>query len=254
MIPVAISPCPNDTFLFHAWIEGLVGKDLPPQVTFGDIQHLNEWAESRKFPLIKLSIAKYAALQKEYELLPVGAALGWDCGPKLIAREGFSLENWKEARVAIPGRGTTAHHLQNHFLGDPREKVFCLYNEVEGLLMSGRVDAGVIIHETRFTHAFNEIGDFGRLWKERYDLPLPLGGIAIERGSPHKVEVISALRESLDYAWQNPEDSLSFVLQHAISKDEKVAKQHISLYVNQETYALSSKGQKAVDLLLQLCQ
>src|ERR1700722_9571765 len=252
MLEIALSPCPNDTYLFHAWIEGLVGKEMTLSPTFADIQQLNIWGEAKKFPLIKVSISCFAKMQKEYELLPVGCALGWNCGPKLVAREKMSLDQLSHLRVAIPGQETTAHHLLNLLCPKPQEKLFCLYHEIEELLREGVVDAGVIIHETRFTHGFHEIADLGELWMERYDLPLPLGGIAVLKTQP--IDLITKIvRDSLAYARSHPEAGEAFILKHAQDKNRDVVQRHIDLYVNEETENLSERGREAIALLLSSC-
>jgi 1,4-dihydroxy-6-naphthoate synthase len=254
-VKIAISPCPNDTFLFHGWLSGLVGLDLPVQVTFGDIQQLNEWALEKRFPLIKLSMGCFAHVQKDYELLPVGAALGFQCGPKIIALSPFPLSQLKTKTIAIPGKDTTAHLLLNRLLPSPQRKIFCLYHEIGTRIRMDEADCGLIIHESRFTFeqsGFQEIADLGELWHSKTKLPLPLGGLAILRSCSvsTKNRIIAILQESLNLGCQNPEQTLPFVLKHSQEKDPSIVKKHIATYVNSETLSLSNQGKKAIECIL----
>ena len=256
MLPIALSPCPNDTFLFHAWIHALVGRELLPQPAYGDIEQLNQWALERKYPLIKISIACFDQIADDYQLLPIGAALGEQAGPKIIAKEPFNLEEMVTKRIAIPGKETTAHLLFNTFAPPAKEKLFCRYNEIGDLINQGKVDCGVIIHESRFTyekHGFHQIADLGTLWDHRFGLPLPLGGLAVRRDLPEttKMTIVAALQESLRYAKAHPEVSREFVSSLAQEKDPGTIAKHIALYVNRETEQLSSTGILAIKTLLQ---
>ena len=251
---IAISPCPNDTYLFHAWIKGLIGK--PPETAFADIQQLNELACEGNYPLIKISFNCLKDVQGTYQLLPIGSALGFHCGPKIIAKTPFPLEELSQKRIAVPGKQTTAHLLLEKLLPPVREKMFCLYNEIAGLIDAGVVDCGLIIHETRFTFAslgFCEIADLGELWHERFQVPLPLGCLAIRRDFPEKEDVMRILKESLRYARANPLASRSFILEHCQEKNIEVAMRHIETYVNQETENLSETGLQAIEALTGIC-
>lgn len=173
----------------------------------------------------------------------------------MVAATPFPLSELSQKRVAIPGSETTAHFLLDHLLPSPKEKVFCLYHEIPHLLRTSQADCGVIIHESRFTFAqegFVEIVDLGEMWHQKTHLPLPLGGVAIDRSLPdsQKKQILSILQDSLDYARSNPEEAIAFCLKHSQEKEEAIVKQHIDLYVNQETAALSSVGTKAIELLL----
>lgn len=248
---IAISPCPNDTYLFHAWIAGIV--DHPPEVTFADIQHLNELALIGHHTLIKVSFSCLKEILGTYELLPIGSALGFNCGPKLLSKHPFSIEELPNKTVAIPGALTTAHLLLDRLLPQPKSKHFCLYHEVVDLLNRGVVDCGLIIHETRFTfveQGFHEIVDLGELWHKRHALPLPLGCLAIRRDYPNKGKVVQTLRNSLKIAKSNPEASRAFILEHAQEKNPSVIERHIATYVNQETEALSEEGLRAIEILI----
>ncbi|MCH9703978.1 MAG: hypothetical protein K0U13_04225 [Chlamydiae bacterium] len=242
MIELAISPCPNDTFLFAPWALGLVAE--PPKIHFADIQQLNEWALQGRYPLIKVSISTYAKL--DAELLPVGAAVGEGVGPKLIASKKYCLDDLPQLRVAIPGRETTAHLLLQRLGLVPKSKRFCLFTEVANLIRSGEVDAGLIIHESRFTfedEGFIEISDLGDLW----DGPLPLGGLVMQKGHPLQKEVVQILQRSFDYAEKNLDEIMPYILKHAQYPD--VAQEHIECYVTDQTRQLSPAALTAIERL-----
>lgn len=247
MLDLAISPCPNDTFLFGPWALGAIAD--PPRITYGDIEKLNQWALEGRFPLIKVSIATLPLL-KEYQLLPVGAALGFHVGPKIIAKRSYALDDLPNLRLAIPGEHTTAHLLLQKLCPEPLEKHFCLFHQISDLLKKDVVDAGVIIHESRFTfesEGFIEVADLGELWHEEFDLPLPLGGLAIKRDYPFKSEIIEILQACYDYAYCHTDELMPYIKEHARIKE--VILPHIYTYVNQETRALSALGWQAIERL-----
>ncbi len=252
---IAISPCPNDTFLFYAWLAGLVGQDVPVVAEFADIQQLNEWALEKRFPLIKISLGCYAQVVDAYEILPVGAALGFQCGPKIISKTPFHPSEISHKTIAIPGKDTTAHLLLGCLLPTPQKKVFCLYHEIASLIEAGIADCGLIIHESRFTFAeagFVEIADLGELWHIQTGAPLPLGVLVLLRTTPLPVKerLIAILQQSLSVAHSQPEQALPFILHHSQEKDASIVAQHIATYVTPETAQLSSTGKKAISLLL----
>lgn len=235
----------------------MVGSQIPPQPVYADIETLNEWAFEKRFPLTKLSFACFQQVLKEYQLLPIGAALGENVGPKLIANHPFSLEEIPTKRVALPGKWTTAHLLFDHLIGGHScTKVFCRYDEILSLLKRGSVDCGVIIHETRFTFqqaGCVEIVDLGHLWHQTYRCLLPLGGIAIQRNLPdsQKTLIAQTLQASLLHARQYPQLSVDFILSLSQEKDQNVIERHIQTYVNEETEKLSPSGIAAINSLLQ---
>lgn len=252
---IAISPCPNDTFLFYPWISGQVGILPPPEVIFADIQQLNEWALQAAFPLIKLSIPCFAQVAEHYQLLPVGCALGFGCGPKIISKTAFPLTELTQKTVAIPGKETTAHHLLNRLLPPPKEKIFCLYHEIAPLIAEQVADCGVVIHESRFTYkqaGFLEIADLGELWEKQSSSPLPLGGLAINRSLPEETKkaLCQSVRASLALSYTNPSGLLPFMLHHAQEKEPAIVHQHIQTYVTCETEQLSEQGARAIERLV----
>jgi len=250
---IALSPCPNDTFLFYAWIHQKISSAIAIEPTYADVEMLNAWAIEGRFPVTKLSFAAYLTVQSDYQLLPVGAALGFGVGPKLIAQKPIPLENLK--KVAIPGQHSTAHLIFDRLLHLPIEKVFCRYDQVCELLAQGAVDAGLIIHETRFTFrrkGFIELVDLGSLWEQATQLPLPLGAIAIRRDLEDALAISLALQASLRYSHQHRIETLPFLLQHAQEKDVAVVLNHVDTYVTEESLQLSPSGIAAVEELLQL--
>jgi 1,4-dihydroxy-6-naphthoate synthase len=254
-VKIAISPCPNDTYLFYAWIGKVVGADLPIEPLYADIEQLNQWALAATFPLIKLSFPCFAKVLHAYELLPVGLALGFNCGPKIVAKTFFPYKELSSKRIAIPGKETTAHLLLSKLPSQPKNKLFCLYHEVISLVQKGVVDCGLIIHESRFTFQqaqLVEIADLGEIWHAQTKAPLPLGGLAIAReiAEATKQQIITHLRTSLRYADSNWREVLPFVLKHSQEKDPLIVRKHIDTYVNEETFQLSPSGIKAIETLL----
>jgi 1,4-dihydroxy-6-naphthoate synthase len=254
MLTAAYSPCPNDTFIFHGWASGKTSPHVPIQPILADVQELNRLALLRAHPVTKVSFFCLGQILEDYVMLPSGAALGHACGPKIIAREKYSLRDLSNLRIAIPGQNTTAHLLLQLLCPTPKEKIFCLYNEINPLLNQNSVDCGLIIHESRFTFAqqgFHEIADLGMLWEQTYRCPIPLGCIAAKRdlGEPLLTAISKSIQQSLSYAWKHPMDSREYILQHSNEKDPKVIQDHIRLYVNEETSSLSSNGIKAINTL-----
>lgn len=254
----AFSPCPNDTFMFHALVHGLC--DFPVDsltVELHDIARLNQDILSKKPDISKISVFALGHILDEYVMLPVGGAIGHGNGQKLVACTPFPLADIAGKRVAIPGRNTTAHFLANLLLGAAKSERFCLYNEVVPLVKSGAVDAGIILHETRFTferEGLVEIADFGKLWDERFNLPLPLGCVVARRslGETALCAITTAMQQSLRYAWDHPFASSDYVLQNSIEKDPKIVAAHIDLFVNGESMHVSPAGISAVERMLHL--
>lgn len=256
---VAFSPCPNDTFLFHAWVNGLVGAEVPMTPVLADVEMLNGWAAEGKYPVSKVSIGSIPKLFKDYVLLPSGCALGTGCGPKVVAKQPIRPSEFSGKRIAIPGQNTTAHLLLQLLFDVPISKTFCTYDEVTNLVSKGTVDLGLIIHETRFTLADSglvEVADLGTLWEERYHLPIPLGGVVAKRELGHKLleQIATIIAQSLAYARASPQESTNYILAHSLVKDPEVVRQHIDLYVTAETEWLSETGQRSIDTLFAIAR
>ena len=231
----AFSPCPNDTFAFHALVHGLVpGPPVTPQLD--DIEALNARAERGEAEVTKISIAAYGRIRDRYALLRAGGAAGFGVGPIVVAR----AQRTVGGRVAIPGIRTTAALLLN-LLGK-FETVPMRFDRIESAVLSGEVDCGVLIHEGRFTYqgkGLTLLADLGSVWEEHMNSPLPLAAIAIRRDLALRAPALDgALRSSVEYAFAHPDASRSYVAAHAQEMDPSVAANHIRLYVNDYTLAL----------------
>ena len=240
----AFSPCPNDTFAFHALVHGLVpGPPVTPQLD--DIEALNARAERGEAEVTKISIAAYGRIRDRYALLRAGGAAGFGVGPIVVAR----AQRTVGGRVAIPGIRTTAALLLN-LLGK-FETVPMRFDRIESAVLSGKVDCGVLIHEGRFTYqgkGLTLLADLGSVWEEHMNSPLPLAAIAIRRDLALRAPALDgALRSSVEYAFAHPDASRNYVAAHAQEMDPSVAANHIRLYVNDYTLALD---EAAVNKLL----
>lgn len=259
-LTLGFSPCPNDTFIFDAMIHGRIDTEgLEFEVFLGDVEELNRRAGVADLDITKLSYHAYAHLTEKYILLDAGSALGNNCGPLLIAQSPILPENISDLKIAIPGKLTTANFLLSLAFPNATQKVEMLFSEIESAVLNGNVDAGLIIHENRFTYAEKglvKLIDLGEYWEQSTGMPIPLGGIVIKRDLPesilHKVNRI--IRRSVEYAWDNPAASESFIAQHAQEMDPAVRRQHIELYVNQYSADLGKRGREAVSNLFKLAE
>ena len=258
MYKLAFSSCPNDTFMFDAIVNGRIDTEgLAFDVHLEDVETLNRAAMQGKYDITKLSFHAYAYLQDSYELLPSGSALGFGNGPLLVSREPLPTDLPPSLRVAIPGYYTTAAALLKIAypqLIDCREYIF---SDIEGAVLCGEVDAGVLIHEGRFTYAqkgLHLVADLGALWEQRTNMPIPLGGIVVRKSLPDEVrqKMSRVMRRSVEYAFAHPEASAAFVHAHAQEMDSSVISKHISLYVNDFSLDLGEKGQQAVLFFLKV--
>jgi len=255
---LAISPCPNDTFIFDA----LVNQRIAPgplhfTLHLADVQQLNLDAIQGIPDVSKVSTGVIPVISEEYQILDAGAALGRACGPLLISREGKlpSEEDQHRFVVAVPGEHTTAHQLLALAFPGMSQKRFMLFSEIENAVLNGSVDAGLIIHESRFTYqakGLKLLADMGDYWENTYHFPLPLGCIVIRRSLPEvlKLEVQGLIRQSVEYAFSHPTDSQEFVTRHAQEMDPYVMQQHIDLYVNNYSVSLGQAGVRAIRSLL----
>lgn len=256
-ITFGFSPCPNDTFAFHALARGLVnapGVTIRPFLT--DVEDLNARALAGELPLTKLSFHALGRVLDRYALLRAGAALGRGCGPLLVARRGQEDLDLPRALIAVPGRLTTAHLLLSLYLGQPPRVEPMIFSQVMPAVADGRCDAGLVIHEGRFTYerlGLVQLLDLGQWWEEVSGLPIPLGCIALRRdlGQETGLALEQALGASVAHALARPADSREFVLQHAQEMEPQVVAQHIGLYVNDFSRDLGSEGLKAVEMILQ---
>lgn len=251
-LTLGFSPCPNDTFIFDAMIHGKIDTEgLEFEVLLADVEELNQKAFKGELDVTKLSYHAYAFLIDTYVLLNSGSALGHNCGPLLIARKSLTTTEVNQAKIAIPGKFTTANFLLGLAYPEAKLKEEVLFSEIEQKVIQGEADAGLIIHENRFTYqdkGLVKIVDLGEYWETSTRMPIPLGGIVVNRALPLAIQqkVNRVMFKSVAYAFQNPESSKEFVRAHAQEMDEKVMYQHINLYVNEYTRVLGNKGKNAV--------
>jgi 1,4-dihydroxy-6-naphthoate synthase len=264
-LDISYSPCPNDTFVFHAWARGLVPQAPPIDVTFADIDVTNGMAERGEGSVLKVSYAVLPWVLEEYALLPCGGALGRGCGPLVLTRDDGEAKlggpGWLAGRtVAVPGERSTAYLLfrlwaASRVPGGVGEVVVLPFHEIMPAVRDGRVDAGLVIHEARFTYhtyGLRRMADLGTFWEAGTGHPIPLGAIIAKRslGPRLLAELTRSIRRSVRMAWRHPAASRSYVLEHAQEMDPAVAERHIALYVNDFTAELGDCGMAAVTDLL----
>tara|TARA_B110000459_G_scaffold145742_1_gene158794 strand:+ start:780 stop:1598 length:819 start_codon:yes stop_codon:yes gene_type:complete len=252
-LTLGFSPCPNDTFIFDALVHQKIDTEgLLFDIVLADVEQLNMWALQGKLDITKLSYNAFVYCINDYVLLDSGSALGNNCGPLLIKKPNTILTKYSE--VAIPGKYTTANMLLSIAFPDNQNKVETLFSEIENEVINGTVDAGLIIHENRFTYqnrGLVKVKDLGEFWEEETGLPIPLGGVVVKRrlhlAIQKKIERV--LRKSVEYAFANPISSADFVKCHAQEMKKEVMDAHIALYVNDYSISLAEQGRKAVKLL-----
>jgi 1,4-dihydroxy-6-naphthoate synthase len=255
-LTLGFSPCPNDTFIFDAMVNGKIDtKDLRFRTQLEDVETLNKWAMQGKLAVTKLSFGVYQKVKDQYELLNSGSALGRGCGPLLIARKDIPQAHIKDCKIAIPGENTTANLLFSIAFPEAKNKEVLLFSDIENAVLEGRVDAGVIIHENRFTYqqkGLVKIIDLGEYWENTTGSPIPLGGIFIRKDIPDAVkqQVDQLIHDSLQYSYKHYPTLSSYVTAHAQEMDEEVMRQHIDLYVNDFSLGLGEAGRAAVDKLM----
>ena len=259
-LSVGFSPCPNDTFMFDAMIHQKIDTEgLSFEPSLMDVEQLNLKAFQGEFDLTKLSYHAYAYCMEHYQLMSSGSALGSGVGPLLIAKKPLSADEIHAARIAIPGKYTTANFLLSLAYPEATNKVELLFSEIEQAVINGDCDAGLIIHENRFTYqekGLIKLMDLGEFWERESGDLIPLGGIVCRRSFSQdlKEKLNRVLNRSISYAFSQPEASREFVSKHAQEMSEKVIQQHIELYVNQYSLDLGKEGRKAVEHLYQLAQ
>jgi len=248
-LDLGFSSCPNDTYIFHALTQEQIDAGpyhFTPHIA--DVEELNRRAFDRTHAVTKLSFAAYLSLKDRYTLLEAGSALGYGCGPLLVA--GKPAVNFEKARIAVPGRYTTAFLLLRLWQDCMGSIEFVRFDEILPGIASGRFDAGVIIHEGRFVYpSYNctKIIDLGEWWESETRLPIPLGCIAIRNDLLlHKKSIEGLIRDSITYARQNPEASRDFMRMHAQELDDRVIADHIALYVNDFSLSLGENGKQAL--------
>lgn len=256
------SPCPNDCFIFDALVHKRIDTEgIDFDVALHDVQELNRLAVDGKLDITKLSYAAFSELTGTYQLLNSGSALGFNCGPLLICKRDPEKiltklhEEPDKVSIAIPGENTTANFLLSIAFPQALNRIPMLFSDIEKAVLENRVDAGLIIHENRFTYmqkGLQKILDLGEYWDSIIQAPIPLGGIAMHRRFNSELikSVDRLIKKSVLYAFEHPEISMPYVRKHAQEMSEDVMKQHINLYVNQFSVDLGETGIAAVRLLL----
>ena len=257
-LTLGFSPCPNDTFMFDALVHNKIDTEgLEFEVVLSDVEQLNQWALKSKLDLTKLSFNAFRYCVKDYSLLESGSALGRNCGPLLIKNPKTELT--KESLIAIPGIYTTANLLLELAFPNFQNKQEVLFSEIEEKVLKNEVDAGLIIHENRFTYqdrGLEKVIDLGEFWEQKTSLPIPLGGIFIRENFTIEIKkkVERVLKRSVEFAFSNPTSSSDYVKYNAQELDEKVIKSHIDLYVNEFSVSLGEEGRNAIQMLQDLHQ
>lgn len=256
---IAFSPCPNDTFVFHAWVHGLIPGAPELNVTYADIDITNTLAANGEGPeVLKISYAALPWVLKDYALLPCGGALGRGCGPLVLTKDGGSDPAVLSGKcVAVPSERSTAYLLFRLWAaqkvpGGVGEIVVMPFHEIMPAVRDGKIDAGLVIHEARFTYptyGLSLMTDLGSWWESDTGLPIPLGAIIARRSMDVK-SLAQWTRASVEYAWAHPEASKAYVLEHSQELAPEVTQAHIDLYVNKFTADLGEDGYAAITSLL----
>ncbi len=257
---IGFSPCPNDTFIFDALVNKKIDTEgFEFEVLLEDVQTLNVWAISKKLDVSKISYGALPLVLKDYLILNSGGALGAGVGPLLITKKQNEniLSSIEKMTVAIPGKNTTAHMLFSYAFPSAINKQFLVFNEIEDAVLTGKADAGVIIHENRFTYADKgliKLIDLGDFWEKKTQFPIPLGGIIVKKSFNTKVQqkLDRLIRKSIEYSFNNYPAVSSFVSNHSQEMSEEVMRKHINLYVNNFSLDLGAKGKAAIDKLLEV--
>jgi len=258
-LSLGFSSCPNDCFIFDAIVNQRIDLEgLEFSVRMADVEALNKAAFAGEVDVTKLSCHAYAYCAGAYVLLDAGSALGRNCGPLLISKRTVSEDEVAggRLRIAIPGKYTTANFLLGLAFPEAQDKTELVFSAIEPALLEERYDAGLIIHENRFTYeakGLKKIIDLGEFWERETGAPIPLGGIAVNRSLPGDVKqtVNRVVRRSVEHAFAHRTDSLPFVRAHAQEMSEDVMYRHIDLYVNEYSVDLGAEGRRAVELLFE---
>lgn len=252
---LGFSPCPNDTFIFDALVNGKIEHDLQFDILTADVEELNLLALSGKLDITKMSVHAYAHVAKEYEICESGSALGRGNGPLFVSRSKIDPADLPYLKVAIPGRYTTAAFLLKYAFPFAKHTVVRLFSDIENAILNNEVDAGVLIHESRFTYkdkGLQLISDLGAYWETNTRQAIPLGCIAMRRSLSAELRQAfsQALKESILYARANPTSSSHYVRMHAQEQSEEITAQHIAMFVNDYTLALGEDGRQAIQCFL----
>jgi 1,4-dihydroxy-6-naphthoate synthase len=254
-ISLGFSTCPNDTFIFDAMVHHKIDTEgLNFELFLGDVEELNQMAYKQQLDVTKLSYHAYAHIWEKYAILNSGSALGRNNGPILISKKKIYPDEINDIKIAIPGRNTTANLLFSIVFPKAKHKIEYLFSDIEDAIHSNEVDAGLIIHETRFTYensGLKKIIDLGEYWEQQTNSPIPLGGIVIKKSLDNELKnkIDKMIFKSIKYAFNNPQSSLNYIKTYAQEMSSDVMSKHIELYVNQFSFSLGDEGRKAIELL-----
>jgi 1,4-dihydroxy-6-naphthoate synthase len=257
-LTLGFSPCPNDTFIFDAMVHGRIDTEgLEFDYLLADVEELNRRAFSNDLDITKMSFYAYTYAANNYLILDSGSALGHRNGPLLISKNKMDPSALVTSRIAIPGKFTTANMLFSIAWPEAINKIEYLFSSIEEALLNEEVDAGLIIHETRFTYhkkGLHKIADMGEYWEKLTGLPIPLGTITVNRRLSEDIalKVNRIVRRSLEYAYHNSIASYDFVVANAKEMDSTVMNNHIKLFVNKFTLNLGKEGKKAISELFRI--
>ncbi len=258
-LSLGFSPCPNDCFMFDAIVHRRIDTEgLEFAVHLADVEALNRAAFAGETDVTKLSVHAFAYCAADYALLDAGSALGRNCGPLLVSKRAIARDEVAAGtlRIAIPGKFTTANFLLGLAFPDALDRTELVFSAIEPAVLNGEFDAGLIIHENRFTYeakGLKKIIDLGEFWESETGAPIPLGGIVVKRALPDDVKqrVNRVVRRSVEYAFAHRDASLPYVREHAQEMSEEVMYRHIDLYVNEYSVDLGKEGRRAVELLFE---
>lgn len=250
-IKIGFSPCPNDTFIFAALIQGKIPNlTLDLNHIVSDVEELNRMAREEVLDVTKISVGSYPAIADGYIMLTAGGALTYSDGPIIVSRKPLSIKELRSASVAIPGRGTTAAVLLDIFNLHKGPRIEMIFSDIISAVKDGVVDAGVIIHEGRWIYqdyGLSKVLDLGKLWVETFLVPLPLGAIVIKRNLARYARLLNeAIKNSIRYAREHREEVYSFIIRHASEMDRKIIDKHIEAFVNKLSENLGSEGKEAI--------
>jgi len=257
-LSLGFSPCPNDCFIFDAIVNNRIDlESIEFDIRMEDVETLNKSAVEGELDATKLSFHAFAHLSNTYQLLNSGSALGFNCGPLLISKREISKDEIRsnQIKIAIPGKLTTANFLLSIAFPEATQKKEMLFSDIENAVLNNKVDAGLIIHENRFTYeqkGLKKIIDLGEFWESLIHAPIPLGGIVIKRDLSNEIKqkIDRIIKKSVQYAFAHPEDSMPFIKQHAQEMEPAVMQKHIQLYVNDFSVDLGDTGKHAVELMM----
>ena len=256
-LKLGFSTCPNDTFMFDAIVNRRIDTEgLSFLLELTDIEKLKQHALGAEFDILKISFATYPKVSEHYQILNSGSALGHANGPLLVSKQKIYPDEVESLKIAIPGSNTTANLLLDIAYPGIQHKQEYLFSEIEEVVLSGEADAGLLIHENRFTYedrGLKKIVDLGTWWEEKFNLPIPLGGIVVRRSLSQSVKktIGRIMQNSVAFAFENPKASQGFIKEHAQNMKEDVVNKHINLYVNQYSVDLGEKGRQAIDGLFE---